>query len=148
MKCKAIRTKQKSRCTQEAKYGVLCPVHARQLSATPNGFQMNRIIRTHYVDVTEQEREVSILEYVKVKGGSQIQNPAKPASYVGSVLEFVKREGEVTASQIVDYVKKLSPYDMTASKVGTITQTLLARGQIVRRVTSIEGRSGSIYSAN
>ena len=148
MKCKAIRTKQKTQCTQEAKYGVLCPVHARQLSATPNGFQMNRIIRNHYVGVTEQEREVSILEYVKVKGGSQIQNPAKPASYVGAVLEFVKREGEVTASQIVDFVKSMSPYDMTASKVGTITQTLLARGQIVRRVTSIEGRSGSIYSAN
>ena len=148
MKCKAIRTKQKSQCTQQAKYGVLCSVHARQLAATPNGFQMNRIIRNHYENVSEHERELSILEYVKVKGGSQIQNPAKPASYVGSVLEFVKREGEVTASQIVDFVKDMSPYDMTASKVGSITQTLLARGQIVRRVTSIDGRSGSIYSAN
>jgi len=148
MMCKANRTKQKSRCTQNARYGVLCSVHARQLSATPNGFQMNRIIRNHYVDVSEREREISILEYVKVKGGSQIQNPAKPASYVGAVLEFVKREDEVTASQIVDFVKNLSPYDMTASKVGSITQTLLARGQIVRRKTTIDGRSGSIYSAN
>ena len=147
MKCKANRMKQKTRCTKEAEYGVLCPVHARQISATPNGFQMNRIIRNHYENVSEQEREIAVLEYVKVKGGSQIQHPAKPASYVGAVLEFVRREGEVTASQIVDYVKKLSSYDMTASKVGRITQTLLARGQLVRRVTSIDGRSGSIYSA-
>ena len=143
MICKAVKIKQGNQCTQKARYGVLCSVHARQLAATPDGFQMNRIIR----NVSEQERELSILEYVKVKGGSQIQNPAKPASYVGAVLEFIKREGEVSAGAIVEHVKNLSPYDMTPSKVGSITQTLLNRRLITRRATSIEGKSGSIYSA-
>ena len=148
MICKAVKIKQGNQCTQQARYGMLCSVHARQLAATPDGFQMNRIIRNHYKNVSEQERELSILEYVKVKGGSQIQNPAKPASYVGAVLEFIKREGEVSAGAIVEYVKNLSPYDMTPSKVGSITQTLLNRRLITRRATSIDGKSGSIYRAN
>ena len=148
MKCKADRIKEGGTCTQEAKYGVLCPVHARQLAATPSGFQMNRIMRNHFSKISAEELELSVIEYVKVKGGKQIQNPSKPASYVNAVLEFIKKEGEVSASEIVDFVKKMSPYDMTPSKVGSITQTLISKGLVNRRITTINGRSGSIYSAN
>tara|TARA_Y100000114_G_scaffold156271_1_gene182938 strand:+ start:12636 stop:13085 length:450 start_codon:yes stop_codon:yes gene_type:complete len=145
MKCKATRTKSKGQCTKNAMYGVLCDVHARQLVGTPMGFQYNRLLRRNFPDLSQQELDQSELEHSLANGRTFIQRKTNPHSYSSSVLKFIRQENEVSAEQIVNYVRKLSSYDMSAPKIGKITGELIKKNLITRFRTTRDGKSVTLY---
>lgn len=147
MRCKATRSKAKSQCTKMAKYGVLCDVHARQLIGTPMGFQYSRLLRRNFPNLTQQELDQSELEYSLVHGQSFVQRKTNPYSYSNAVLRFVREHGEVTAEQIVEFVRSKTNYDMTAPKIGKITAHLIKKNLIERFKTTRHGRSVCLYRA-
>lgn len=128
-----------------AKYGVLCDVHARQLVGTPMGFQYSRLLRRNFPNISQQELDQSEIEYSLIHGQTFVQRKTNPHSYTNSVLKFIRQHGEVTAEQIVNYVRSLTNYDMTAPKIGKITAHLTKKNLIERFRTTRHGKSVSLY---
>lgn len=145
MKCQATRTKSKGRCTKLAKYGVLCDVHARQLTGTPMGFQFSRLLRRNFPNISEAQLQQSEIEYALQNGSSHIQNKTNPHSYTNAVLRFIRERGEVQAGEIVQFVRAQTNYDMTAPKIGKITAELTKRNLIERVLTTRNGRGMAVY---
>lgn len=149
MKCKAEKYIQKKRsakvpCNAKAKYGCLCQFHARQVAGTPYGFQRNRVIRLHLSNLTQQEIDESIELYL-TDNGLPISQPTSPYSYQQQAMEFI-RQKDRTASEIVDYVNKLARGKLSSASVAQLTRKMLAEGLIVRRKTTVNGKSATIYA--
>lgn len=150
MKCKANRYNRKKKstmhpCENDAVYGKLCKVHARQIAGTPEGFQYNRVKRNHLQNLTHKEIAQAIEAYSH-DYGRPITKPANPFSYKKRVIQFIEDNGEVTASQIVDYINKISKKKLASSSIGQLTRSLMAKQIIVRRRSTIKGRSVTIYA--
>lgn len=150
MKCQAYRYNKKKKntmheCSSDAIYGKLCKVHARQIAGTPEGFQYNRVKRNHLQRLSHKEIAEAI-ELYSLDNGRIITKPTNPFSYRKDVIEFIREHGEVTASQIVDFINKLSNKKLASSSIGQLTRSMMAKQTIVRRRSSINGRSVTIYA--
>lgn len=143
MKCKANK-KKGGRCEQEAKYGVLCAIHSRQIANTPSGFLSRRIQRVHLELLTDTEIQESISAYRQDKGEDVIRT-SNALTYRLDVIEYLLHE-EKTASQIVQHLDRISNYSMSASKVGQLMRTMMNEGTVVRRQANVDGSWGSIYA--
>lgn len=149
MKCKAEKYVQKKRsqkttCNAQAKYGCLCQFHARQVAGTPHGFQRNRVVRLHLSKLTQQEIDEAIELYL-IDNGKPISKPTSPYSYQEQVMDFVK-EQDRTATEIVEHVNRIAKGKLSSASVAQLTRKMLAEGLIVRRKTSVNGKSATIYA--
>tara|TARA_R110001592_G_scaffold363343_1_gene684543 strand:+ start:11415 stop:11861 length:447 start_codon:yes stop_codon:yes gene_type:complete len=132
-------------CSSEAVYGGLCKVHARQVAGTPEGFQYNRIKRNHLQNLSHKDIAQSIELYL-LDNGKPITKPANPFSYKSEVIQYIRNNKEVTASQIVEFINEKSNKKLASSSIGQLTRSLMAKQIIVRRKTSINGRSVTLYA--
>lgn len=130
------------RCDHEAKYGVLCHIHARQIAGTPVGFQFNRIKRIHLSDVSVEEVEEAVKQYREEKGDIN-HLPRNPASYREQVFDFIKNSEGRRAGEVVDFVHGLTGDNrLTSSQIGSILGSLTKAGRIVRRLVSVDRGDG------
>lgn len=143
MNCKA-RKKNGCRCEQTPMYGVLCRIHAKQISNSPSGFISRRVKRIHLKDCSEEEVELSMRLYREDKG-EDVLRTSNALTYRIDVIEFLL-DGEKTASQIVEQLNKVSRYSLSSSKVGQLMRVMMNEGTVVRRQANIDGSWGSIYA--
>jgi len=146
MICKAIK-KTGDKCEQPAQYGVLCRRHSQQVSETPAGFQKRRVVRNHLFNLTSQEIDDSEIGFRKEKGDT-VRHSSNALSYRVNAIEFMLENGEVTATQLMSYLDSISPYEMTAPKIGQLVRMMKQEGTVVRRQTSRKGRSCVLYAIN
>ena len=132
------------KCTNEAAFGVLCHVHARQIAGTPAGFQFNRIKRTHLPNLTGEQIDEAIREFKEDKGDCK-HLPRNPLSFIEEVFEFIESSGEAgrVAGEIVSFVHGLvNSNRMTSAQVGSILGTLSKQERVVRKLVSVDRGDG------
>tara|TARA_R100001163_G_scaffold56556_1_gene44291 strand:- start:1750 stop:2229 length:480 start_codon:yes stop_codon:yes gene_type:complete len=143
MKCTADK-KNGEKCENEAVYGTLCKIHARQLACTPMGFQRRRVLRLHHRSEPEALHDVAIAHYLNENEPEAIRT-SSAMSYRWAVVEKLAADGEQTAQGIVDYVNGKSPYDLNHWKIGSLLRAMQKEGTIVRHRTTRNGKSTSVY---
>ena len=77
-----------------------------------------------------------------------MRHSSNALSYRVNAIEFMLENGEVTATQLMSYLDSISPYEMTASKIGQLVRMMKQEGTVVRRQTSRKGRSCVLYALN
>ena len=143
MQCTADK-KNKTRCKNEATYGTLCKIHARQLACTPSGFQRRRILRIHHRSEPEAVHDETISHYLNDNEPQAIRT-ASAMSYRWAVIEMLTENDELVAEQIVASLNKLCPYELNHWKVGSLLRAMMQEGTIVRHRTTRFGKSTSVY---
>lgn len=143
MECTADK-KNGERCKNEAVYGTLCKIHARQLACTPIGFQRRRVLRIHHRSESEAVHDVAIAHYLNENKPEAIRT-ASAMSYRWAVIEKLTAEGEQTAEAIVAHVNRISPYELNHWKIGSLLRAMQKEGTIVRHRTTRNGKSASVY---
>lgn len=130
-------------CQNEAEYGGLCHVHARQIAGTPAGFQFNRIKRIHLPDLTLDEVDEAVKSYLRVKGDTK-HMPRNPLSFKEDVFNFIAESDEGRgAGEVVAFVHGLvNSNRLTSAQVGSILGTLSREGRVIRTLTSIDRGDG------
>lgn len=143
MQCTADK-KNRTRCKNEATYGKLCKIHARQLACTPSGFQRRRILRIHHRNEPEAVHDETITHYLNENKPEAIRT-ASAMSYRWAVIEMLSVGEEMVAEQIVENLNRISPYDLNHWKVGSLLRAMMQEGTIVRLRTTRAGKSTSVY---
>lgn len=136
--------KNTERCTNEASYGTLCKIHARQLACTPSGFQRRRVLRIHHNSNVEKIYSVAIEEYLSENEPEAIRT-GSAMSYRWAVIEMLSVDEEMVAEQIIENLNDICPYDLNHWKVGSLLRAMMKEGTIVRLGTTRMGKSTSVY---
>jgi len=141
--CEAI-TQDGEACLKDARYGVLCDRHARQLAYAPMGSGRRRVVRVHLDALSEAQVVEAEAAFLNAHGYTSTAS-SNPFTYAPHIVAFLEQRGEASATEITAHVQSLTPYDITAGKTGQVLRLLASRGVVERRAGRVAGKGANFY---
>ena len=102
--------KNTERCTNEASYGTLCKIHARQLACTPSGFQRRRVLRYRWAVIEMLSVDEEMVAEQIIENLNDICPYDLNHWKVGSLLRAMMKEGTIVRLGTTRMGKSTSVY--------------------------------------
>jgi len=147
--CLAVTARKRGghRCTKEAVYGgCLCKIHARQLSSAGTGWNYRKIMRINMKNIDPNDLMIAIEEY-RNDIGPLHPRPDIVGAYDYAVLELLSDGHEYSTDVIRETIKKVSGKSYNNSKVGVMMGQMKARGSVISRISTQDGRTVTLWSS-